>query len=94
MRGAGFVHSPLIKNSGRVSTKLLHVTDWLPTLYVLAGGDIHDMQNVDGVDVWDAIANDGMSPRLEILHNIDPVTGEAAYRFENWKLVVNECMLI
>ncbi|KAK3726387.1 hypothetical protein QZH41_016252, partial [Actinostola sp. cb2023] len=90
LRGTAFMHSPLIKKPGRVSTKLLHVSDWLPTLYVRAGGDIHDLQSADGYDMWDTITTDEMSPRIEILHNIDPMTGSAAYRFRNWKLIVNE----
>ncbi|XP_031549548.1 arylsulfatase I-like [Actinia tenebrosa] len=90
IRGASFVHSPLIKSTGRVSTQMMHVTDWLPTLYVRAGGDIHDMQESDGFDIWDSIVTDDMSPRTEILINIDPVSNAAAYRVENWKIVVNE----
>ncbi|CAH3038820.1 unnamed protein product [Porites evermanni] len=90
VRGAGFMHSPLIsKTAGRVSMQLMHVTDWLPTLYSAAGGDIHDLRNVDGLDMWGALADATVSPRLEILHNIDPMTGAAAYRFRNWKLLVN-----
>ncbi|KAK3753405.1 hypothetical protein QZH41_018354, partial [Actinostola sp. cb2023] len=89
IRGTAFVHSPLVKKAGRVSTKMLHVCDWLPTLYVRAGGDIHELINLDGYDVWDVISNDAESPRIEILHNIDPVTGTAAYRKGKWKLIVN-----
>lgn len=86
------MHSPLIsKTAGRVSMQLMHVTDWLPTLYSAAGGDIHDLRNVDGLDMWRALANATVSPRLEILHNIDPMTGAAAYRFRNWKLLINIC---
>lgn len=80
----------MINSTGRVSTQMMHVTDWLPTLYVRAGGDIHDMQESDGFDIWDSIVNDSMSPRTEIVINIDPVSGAAAYRVENWKIVVNE----
>lgn len=71
--------------------QLMHVTDWLPTLYSAAGGDIHNLRNVDGLDMWGALANATVSPRLEILHNIDPMTDAAAYRFQNWKLLVNIC---
>ena len=68
---------------------MLHVCDWLPTLYVRAGGNINDLKNLNGYDVWDAIANDADSPRIDILLNIDPISGAAAYRRRNWKLVVN-----
>jgi len=69
--------------------ELMHVTDWLPTLYSVAGGDIHDLRNVDGYDMWNTLSQATDSPRLEILHNIDPRSGAAAYRFRNWKLLVN-----
>ena len=68
---------------------LMHVTDWLPTFYSLAGGDVHNLTKVDGFDMWDMLSTATDSPRVEILHNIDPVTGEAALRFRSWKLLVN-----
>ena len=70
--------------------ELMHVTDWLPTLYSIAGGDIKNLRNVDGYDMWNTLSQAIESPREEILHNIDPrLNGEAALRFRNWKLLVN-----
>ncbi|KAJ7390443.1 hypothetical protein OS493_025143 [Desmophyllum pertusum] len=89
VRGAGFIHSPLLPSKARVSMDLMHVTDWLPTFYSLAGGDVHNLTKVDGFDMWDMLSTATDSPRVEILHNIDPVTGEAALRFRSWKLLVN-----
>lgn len=90
VRGAGFIHSPLLSAKGRVSMELMHVTDWLPTLYSIAGGDIHNLRNVDGYDMWNTLSQAIESPREEILHNIDPLkNGQAALRFRNWKLLVN-----
>jgi arylsulfatase A-like enzyme len=40
VRGAGLLWSPLIVHPRRVSTQLFHITDWLPTLYAAAGGDV------------------------------------------------------
>ena len=90
IRGVGFVHSPLLSTKGRVSMDLMHVTDWLPTLYSAAGGDIHNLTKIDGFDMWQTLLSGSTdSPRAEILHNIDPVTGAAAYRFGKWKLIAN-----
>ncbi|CAN7948174.1 unnamed protein product [Ixodes pacificus] len=37
VRGTAFIWSPLLENSKRVSSQLMHITDWLPTLYSAAG---------------------------------------------------------
>ncbi|XP_049275425.1 arylsulfatase B [Rhipicephalus sanguineus] len=88
LRAAAFVWSPLLDNSPRVSTDLMHVSDWLPTLYSAAGGDIEGLGNIDGVDMWQALHMVGLSPRTELLHDIDADAGTAAIRYEDYKLVV------
>lgn len=67
MRGVAFVHSNLITKKRRVSYDLIDATDWLPTFYHLAGGDVTAIQDkIDGVNVWDTIANGAASPRSEV----------------------------
>ncbi|PFX15298.1 Arylsulfatase J [Stylophora pistillata] len=91
VRGVGFVHSNLIKNKGRVSYDLIDVTDWLPTFYHLAGGDITKINDkIDGMNVWDTIAHGKKSPRTEVLHNIDPIRKFAAIRVGDYKLIINQ----
>ena len=65
------------------------MTDWLPTLYALAGGSTSKLRNVDGYDVWDTLSSGKSSPRQELLHNIHPSGGEAAMRYGQWKILVN-----
>ncbi|CAG0923382.1 unnamed protein product [Notodromas monacha] len=36
VRGVGFIWSPWLKSSGRVSNQLMHMVDWLPTLFSAA----------------------------------------------------------
>ncbi|CAN8023315.1 unnamed protein product [Ixodes persulcatus] len=36
-RGSAFIWSPLLNQNRRVSDQMLHITDWLPTLYSAAG---------------------------------------------------------
>lgn len=91
VRGVGFVHSPLFTYGSRTSMELMHVTDWLPTLYYAAGGNVSDLKNIDGVNMWDTLTQATQSPRQVILHNIDPFSGAAAIRYRNWKLLVNIC---
>ena len=49
--------------------RLIHVTDWFPTLYSAAGGDVADLGAVDGIDQWNALLQRGPSKRHEMLYN-------------------------
>ena len=67
----GFVHSNLISKKGRVSYDMIDVTDWLPTFYHLAGGDVSAIEDkIDGMNVWDTIAHGKKSPRTEVRTSI------------------------
>lgn len=65
------VWSPIIQNTSRIHKHYFHVTDWLPTLYKLAGGNIDDLGPIDGIDQSDSIINNSPSARDTILLNID-----------------------
>ncbi|CAL8131486.1 unnamed protein product [Orchesella dallaii] len=84
-RVAACIWSPNILN--RVSSDMMHVSDWLPTLYEAAGGNVTNLGQIDGVSLWNTLTKGEPSPRHELLYNIDDVYNNSAVRFESWKLV-------
>ena len=90
-----FIHSPLLSKTGMVSHQMMHITDWLPSLMTAAGVTNNRFENIkndiDGIDVWQAVINDEASPRTEVVYNIDDVGDGgrpiAALRQGDWKLV-------
>ncbi|XP_050425419.1 arylsulfatase B-like isoform X2 [Adelges cooleyi] len=89
VRTAAFVWSRLLSNRRRVSRGLMHITDWMPTLYRAAGGDPEEL-DIDGIDMWDLWANgasDGKWPRKHLVQNIDDVSGYSAIRDSNYKYI-------
>lgn len=90
VRGTGFIYSPLLKTSGYVSNHMMHVCDWLPTLYTVAGGDVGVLTNSDGINMWETLSVNGKSHRTEILHNIDPMQNNSALRMGDYKIIVGD----
>nr|UNO37567.1 GSS1 [Psylliodes hospes] len=86
-RNLAVIWSPLIQKSQRVSNHLMHITDWLPTFYSMAGLNKTQIPNIDGQDMWESISEDRESPRTEIVYNIDDIDGWGAIRQGDWKYV-------
>ena len=54
-RVPAFIHSPLLYKSGYVSSALMHVTDWFPTILRLGGAPkkfVSELE-IDGMDQYD-----------------------------------------
>ena len=64
---------------------LIHAVDVYPTFAKLAGASTEKSKPLDGMDVWDTIAEDKPSPRSEIVYNVEPFRG--AVRKGDWKLI-------
>lgn len=90
VRGTGFVYSPLLQSTGYISSHMMHVADWLPTIHRLAGGDPSDLPTIDGYDMWDVLNSRGADVRKEILHNIDPIQNFSSIRVGDFKLVMGD----
>ncbi|XP_053973786.1 arylsulfatase B [Hylaeus volcanicus] len=86
VRGTGLIWSAALMQPGRISRQLFHITDWLPTLLTVAGGNSSNL-NIDGMDLWNALNRDSDSPRTTVLHNIDDIFGVSGITIDDWKLI-------
>lgn len=64
---------------------LIHAVDLYPTLAALAGASTAQAKPLDGLNVWDTIAEGKPSPRTELVYNVEPFRG--AVRQGDWKLI-------
>src|SRR5258706_2519404 len=69
-----------------VVTRLLHVTDMYPTLLNVANAKIDQPKKLDGFDAWATLTEGRLSPREDILLNVEAFRG--AIRAGEWKLIV------
>ncbi|KAG5885842.1 hypothetical protein JTB14_032037 [Gonioctena quinquepunctata] len=75
VRGTGVIYSPLLEKKRYINRHLIHITDWLPTLYYAAGGEMEKLGKIDGINQWNTISRNKTTNRNEILINIDEVNG-------------------
>ncbi|MGN6642210.1 MAG: sulfatase-like hydrolase/transferase, partial [Verrucomicrobiota bacterium] len=64
---------------------IMHAVDLYPTLAALAGASTAKCKPLDGFNVWDTIAEGKISPRNEVVYNVEPFRG--AVRQGDWKLI-------
>ncbi len=64
---------------------MIHAVDIFPTLAALAGASTAKCKPIDGLNVWDTIAEGKPSPRTEIIYNVEPFRG--AVRQGDWKII-------
>merc|ERR1719495_706500 len=62
-RGAAFMHSPLLENTPRTHSGLLHITDWYNTLMSAAGAT--QLPYNDGFDQWEVLRTGTGNPPRE-----------------------------
>eukprot|EP00416_Gambierdiscus_australes_P018337 CAMPEP_0171081824 /NCGR_PEP_ID=MMETSP0766_2-20121228/16740_1 /TAXON_ID=439317 /ORGANISM="Gambierdiscus australes, Strain CAWD 149" /LENGTH=428 /DNA_ID=CAMNT_0011539155 /DNA_START=260 /DNA_END=1546 /DNA_ORIENTATION=+ len=74
VRTPALIHYPRRIQGGRRFAGLAHITDWLPT--ILDAASVNDSADraafpLDGVSLWSALLENGPSPRVELLADID-----------------------
>lgn len=87
VRGVAALWSPRLRRSARVVHNLVHITDWLPTLYAAAGGDLIDLGEIDGVNQWQILSENRGTGREILLLNIDEVYKTEAAIYSRFKLL-------
>ncbi|KAL1116092.1 hypothetical protein AAG570_005587 [Ranatra chinensis] len=93
LRTVSFVWSRSLKQRRKVLNNMMHISDWLPTLYTAAGGEIENLGAIDGLNQWDYLNGSPCQPRREILHNIDSIFGYSAIRIGKYKYVNGSSLL-
>jgi arylsulfatase A-like enzyme len=63
----------------------MHAVDVFATFTALANASTAGCKPIDGLNVWDTIAQGAPSPRSEVIYNIEPF--RAAVRQGDWKLI-------
>ncbi|XP_025417758.1 arylsulfatase B-like [Sipha flava] len=89
VKSPSLIWAPHFQENPRVSKQLMHITDWLPTLYSAAGGNPGFLpKDMDGTDQWTALTLNLPSQRNFVLLNIDEKQRYAAIIKDSWKLIV------
>lgn len=89
IRSAAFLWSWALQRGrgGEDYEHLFHISDWMPTLYQLAGGVPADLGDIDGVSHAEALATTSSPPRMELVVNIDPIDNYSAIIAWPFKMV-------
>ncbi|XP_016912325.1 arylsulfatase B-like isoform X2 [Apis cerana] len=87
VRGVAALWSSRLEKAARVFKKLIHITDWLPTLYSAAGGDLKDLGEIDGIDQWRVLSEGQGHGREKLLLNIDEVMKTEGAIYSRFKLL-------
>lgn len=87
VRGVAVLWSPRLRKAARVCNDLVHITDWLPTFYSAAGGDLKDLGEIDGVDQWRMLSEGYPEARQTLLLNIDEVSKTEGAVYKSFKLL-------
>ncbi|KAL1455069.1 hypothetical protein WDU94_009189 [Cyamophila willieti] len=88
IRNVAVVWSPLL-TKGQVFNNLFHLTDWLPTLYHIAGGDLSKLsKDLDGMNHWNSLIDSGVPQQRDtILVAMNSEYNDEALIHLGWKLV-------
>ncbi|XP_018345852.1 PREDICTED: arylsulfatase B-like [Trachymyrmex septentrionalis] len=87
VRGVAVLWSPRLRKAARVCNNLMHITDWLPTLYAAADGDLRDLGKIDGMNQWRMLSGGYPIVRDKLLLNIDEISKTEGAIYKQYKLL-------
>lgn len=90
-RVPGLLYSPLLHNTPREYSGLMHITDWYNTLLAAAGADL--LPENDGFNQWEALSTgQSPSPRDSLIYNLnmDEDGPHGAIRVGKYKLFLGQ----
>lgn len=79
LRSAGLIWSPLLQQQRYVSNQVVHAIDWLPTLASAAGITLPPKLQLDGVNLWRVLSENGAPQPRRLIHVLDESVGYSAY---------------
>ncbi|XP_011179349.2 arylsulfatase B [Zeugodacus cucurbitae] len=79
LRSAGLIWSPLLQKQRYVSNQVVHAIDWLPTLASAAGVPLPPKLQLDGVNLWRVLSENGVPQPRRLIHVLDDSVGYSAY---------------
>ncbi|XP_025110942.1 arylsulfatase B-like isoform X2 [Pomacea canaliculata] len=91
-RGTAFIYSQSwLNKTGYTYNGLFHAVDWYPTILSAAAGSkanhLLEKTDIDGISQWQALLQNGPSPRDEFVYNIDEIDQNGALRLGRYKLI-------
>ncbi|XP_044261434.1 arylsulfatase B-like [Tribolium madens] len=81
------IYSPLFQKKGYVNRELIHITDFLPTFYAAAGGNLKYLGKIDGINQWETLSYQKPGKRAEILANFNEIDNVSAIITGQYKLL-------
>ena len=88
-RGVAFISGGRIARSGVVSSDLVHITDWYPTI-LAAAGDSEADTGIDGINQWGVIDRGEEGTRKEMVYNLKIKPLQGAIRMGKYKLMFSQ----
>lgn len=87
LRVPAVIYSPLLTQQQKTTDQVFHLADLLPTLAHAAGIEVPGKIQLDGINLWEHLANNEPPKDREIVHNIDNFVDYVSFLEGDFKYV-------